>query len=241
MKRQRRTYGFCMSKTILIVDDDPHIREVIGFSLGKAGFATREAADGKAALEEVARLNPALIVLDIGMPEMDGLEVCRTLRRTSQVPILFLSARDDEIDRVVGLEIGGDDYVTKPFSPRELVARVQAILKRGATATPSAEEPALSQRAFLSLRPESRTAYWKGVPVSLTVTEFDLLAVLMRSPERVFTRDELMDRAWRDLHVSDRTIDSHIRHIRNKFIQAGGEDVIVTLRGVGYRLGTCAR
>lgn len=228
-----------MSKTILIVDDDPHIREVIGFALGKAGFVTEQAADGKAALEAVAHHDPALIVLDIGMPEMDGLEVCRNLRKTSQVPILFLSARDDEIDRVVGLEIGGDDYVTKPFSPRELVARVQAILKRGTFVVVKEEAGGVTTQGCLSLNAQARTAAWNGAPVTLTATEFDLLCVLLRSPERVFTRDELMERAYRDLHVSDRTIDSHIRHIRSKFARLGGKDVITTMHGVGYRLGTC--
>lgn len=233
---KRRTMS--MSKTILIVDDDPHIREVIGFALGKAGFATEQAADGKAALATAQHIDPALIVLDVGMPEMDGLEVCRSLRKTSQVPILFLSARDDEIDRVVGLEIGGDDYVTKPFSPRELVARVQAILKRGTPVAPKEKENG-NVYGFLSLSIQARAAAWNGTPITLTATEFDLLAVLLRSPERVFTRDELMERAYRDLHVSDRTIDSHIRHIRSKFAKAGGEDVITTMHGVGYRLGTC--
>lgn len=229
-----------MSKTILIVDDDPHIREVIRFALEKAGFATAEAADGVQALEAAVRVSPTLIILDVGMPEMDGLEVCRSLRKTSQVPILFLSARDDEIDRVVGLEIGGDDYVTKPFSPRELVARVQAILKRGGSAFVPPEAPIQRRYGRLSLDEEAYTVCWNESPVELTATEFELLRVFLRQPRRVFTREELMDRAYCNITVSDRTIDSHIRHIRTKFTRMGGQEIIVTMHGVGYRLGTCS-
>lgn len=228
-----------MSHTILIVDDDPHIREVICFALEKAGLKTATAADGKQALEAVAVHHPVLMILDVGMPEMDGLEVCRTLRKTSQIPILFLSARDDEIDRVVGLEIGGDDYVTKPFSPRELVARVQAILKRAAPKPATIDPTRHWQRGELMLNGDAYTAQWHGAVVELTATEFELLKVLLQQPERVFTRDELMSRAYNNVFVSDRTIDSHIRHIRSKFSAAGAEDVIATVHSIGYRLGSC--
>lgn len=230
-----------MPKTILIVDDDPHIREVICFALEKAGFSTVMAENGKRALEVAHQASPAVIVLDVGMPEMDGLEVCRTLRRTSQVPILFLSARDDEIDRVVGLEIGGDDYVSKPFSPRELVARVQSILKRTSLNPAPAAVPAGNhwQHGHLTMNADARTAFWKENSIELTATEFDLLQVLIRHPERVFTREELMERAYNNVHVSDRTIDSHIRHARQKCTHAGAGGVIITVHSVGYRLGPC--
>lgn len=228
-----------MPHTILVVDDDPHIREVTVFALEKAGYATVAVADGRQALQAAAAYRPALIVLDIGMPEMDGLDVCRMLRKSSEVPILFLSARDDEVDKVVGLEIGGDDYMTKPFSPRELTARVQAILKRSAPLALSGGLVQRWQQGGLTLDGESRAAGWRGRHVELTATEFDLLQVLMQHPQRVFSRDELMDRAYQNITVSDRTIDSHVRHIRSKFSAVGSEEVIATVHGVGYRLGPC--
>ena len=228
-----------MQRTILIADDDPHIREILVFCLEKAGHRVVAAADGAAALDQAARIAPDLLVLDIGMPEMDGLEVCRRLRRTSDLPILFLSAREEEIDRVVGFEIGGDDYVTKPFSPRELVARVQAILKRGRAPAAEPGAPAPSARGGLSLDLEGYTAAWQGTAVPLTHTEFMLLATLLRHPSKVYSRDQLMDHVYRQAIVSDRTIDSHIRRVRQKFGAAGGRRVIETAHGIGYRLGPC--
>ena len=194
------------------------------------------AGDGREAL---ARFNAAvdLIVLDINMPEMDGLEVCRELRKTSDVPILFLSSRDDEIDRILGLEIGGDDYVTKPFSPRELVARINVILKRRVN---SHNTPAPVQNlghGKLRIYPEQHTASWDGQPINFTATEFAMLLLLISQPNRVFSREIIMDKAY-DHHVfvSDRTIDSHIRHIRQKFAEAGCPAIIETVHGVGYKL-----
>src|SRR5688500_8784557 len=148
-----------MAHKILVVDDDPHIRAVLTFALGKAGMETVEAGDGEAALEQVERERPDLVVLDINMPRMDGLEVCRRLRASGDLPILFLSSRDDEIDRVVGLELGGDDYVVKPFSPREVVARVGAILKRGARAAPEAGPAGAVVHNKLRLDPEAWEAH----------------------------------------------------------------------------------
>jgi two-component system OmpR family response regulator len=217
---------------ILVVDDDPHIRSVLCFALARDGFATTEAADGAAALAAVARDQPDLILLDVLMPEMDGTEVCRRLRRDSDVPVIFLSSRDEEVDRILGLELGGDDYVTKPFSPREVVARVRAVLRR--RQAPPAPDTTLRQGA-LELRPERLEALWRGVPVPLTVTEFALLQAMAAAPGRVFTRDMLMDLAYPDRRVvSDRTLDSHIRHIRAKFAALGGEP-IGTVHGMGYR------
>jgi two-component system OmpR family response regulator len=217
---------------ILVVDDDPHIRSVLCFALARDGFATAEAADGAAALAAVARDQPDLILLDVLMPEMDGTEVCRRLRRDSDVPVIFLSSRDEEVDRILGLELGGDDYVTKPFSPREVVARVRAVLRR--RQAPPAPDTTLRQGA-LELRPERLEALWRGVPVPLTVTEFALLQAMAAAPGRVFTRDMLMDLAYPDRRVvSDRTLDSHIRHIRAKFAALGGEP-IGTVHGMGYR------
>lgn len=227
-----------MSKKILVVDDDPHIRDVVKFALEKAGMIVHEAGNGVEALKNAALFTPDLIVLDISMPELDGLEVCKQLRRTSNTPILFLSSRDDEIDKIIGLEIGGDDYVTKPFSPRELVARINAILKR-LIPTPTASSAKISNGG-ISMDTVSYTAACHGKTVPLTATEFMLLLALFRHPEKVYTRDELMDQAYdHNITVSDRTIDSHIRRIRSKFAACGMDDVIVTTHGIGYRLGSC--
>ena len=225
---------------VLVVDDDPHIRQLLVFALEKAGLSAREAEDGEAAIAAVTRERPDLVVLDINMPKLDGLEVCRQLRAMGDLPILFLSSRDDEIDRVLGIELGGDDYVTKPFSPREVTARVQAILRRSRKpAAAPAAEAALSH-GKLSLDPESWIARWGDTEVALTVTEFGILRILMGGPSRVFSRDAIIDR----LHgpgfaITDRTIDSHVRNLRGKFAALGGQDVVETRAGVGYRLGPC--
>jgi two-component system, OmpR family, response regulator len=227
-----------MTKRILVVDDDPHIREVVMFALEKAGMQGLEASDGAQALERAAQ-SPDLIVLDISMPELDGLEVCRQLRKSSDVPILFLSSRDEEIDRIVGLELGGDDYVTKPFSPRELIARINAILKRRTAGKTPAKQQTLGH-GNVSIDTASYTATCAGRTVPLTATEFMLLLALFRHPNKVFTRDELMDQAYDvNITVSDRTIDSHIRRIRSKFAACGANDVIATNHGIGYKLGSC--
>jgi two-component system, OmpR family, response regulator len=222
---------------ILIADDEPNIREVITFALERAGFGTVTARNGTEALQQMRRGPVDLIVLDIGMPEMDGLEVCRQIRKTSEVPILFLSARDEEIDRILGLEIGGDDYVTKPFSARELVARINVILKRARGGEKLA--PALSHG---SVRLDAaRHAVWFGeTPVTLTALEFEILSVFMGRPELVFSREQLMETAYgAGTYVSDRTIDSHIRNLRAKFAEAGCTSVVETVHGVGFRLGSC--
>jgi two-component system, OmpR family, response regulator len=229
-----------MAHRILVADDDPHIRDVIGFALAKAGMEAMMARNGAEALEFFRRSPPALVVLDVGMPEMDGLEVCRQIRKTAETPILFLSARDEEIDRVLGLEIGGDDYVTKPFSPRELIARINVILKRtGRAAAPDEEEPSFGHGALL-LHPARHQALFEGREVELTGTEFAVLARLARRPQVVLSRDQIMDGAYDgNIHVSDRTIDSHIRNIRAKFAAVGCPVVIDTVHGVGFRLGRC--
>jgi len=232
---------------ILIADDDRHIRQVIRFALEKAGFGVLEAGDGKEAVDIFNRMSPDLVVLDIVMPEMDGTEVCRSIRRNSDVPIIFLSSKDEEIDRILGLELGGDDYVTKPFSPRELVARVKAVLRRvpvsgsiqPGPSTNSPEEKVIGHGSLM-LDTERFLASWNRHQVTLTVTEFNILRALLGHPGKVFTRDELMDRAYpTDTVVSDRTIDSHIRRIRQKFGSVGG-DPIETVHGLGYKLASCS-
>ena len=229
-------------KKILVVDDDPHIREVISFALQKAEMLVVTAENGQQALTQFTESPADLIVLDINMPEMDGLACCREVRKISEVPILFLSSRDDEIDRILGLEIGGDDYVTKPFSPRELVARINAILKRTQSAVSAVEEVS-NQRLVhgqLSLDEEQHAVSWGEQSVSLTATEFAILAQFMRHPTRVFSRDSIMSSAYQfNIQVSDRTIDSHIRHIRSKFAAVGCDSIIETLHSVGYKLSPC--
>ena len=205
------------------------------FSLEQAGYRVLEAADGRAAVA-LFRAQPVdVVVLDIIMPEQDGIEVCRRLRERSQVPILFLSSRDDELDRVLGLEIGADDYVTKPFSPRELVARVKALLRRAApAAAEEAQEPL--RQGDLTLDPQRCQCLWGATPVVLTVTEFGLLRSLMGTPGKVYSRSELVERAWGyGHHITERTVDSHIRRIRKKFAAVGG-DPVETVYGFGYRL-----
>ncbi len=228
-----------MTQPILIVDDEPHIRELLAFALGKAGYATVEAADGEAALEAIAAHKPALVVLDINMPRLNGLDVCRRIRAEGQLPVLLLSSRDDEIDRVLGIELGADDYVVKPFSPREVTARVSAILRRASAAAP-AEEPKLVSHGRLSLEADAWRAAWAGEEATLTVTEFGILWTLASAPRRVFSRDAIIDRLrGPGFALTDRTIDSHVRNLRAKFAKLGGVDLIETRPGVGYRLGPC--
>jgi len=232
-----------MTRTVLLVDDDPHIREVLAFAFDKAGFEVRTAGDGEEALADVTRHKPDLVVLDINMPRMDGLEVCRRLRASDDVPVLFLSSRDDEFDRVLGIELGADDYVVKPFSPREVVARANAILRRSARSDAPAAQAggATVEKGLLSLDTEGWLARWQGAEVALTVSEFNLVRALAGAPGRILSRDQLIDQ----LHgpgfaITDRTIDSHIRNIRRKFGDLGAHDVIETRAGVGYRLGACS-
>jgi two-component system, OmpR family, response regulator len=228
-----------MAPSILVVDDDPHIRDVVRFAFEKTGMTISIAQDGKDALRQFDRNLHDLVVLDIGMPEMDGLEVCRQIRKTAETPILFLSARDEEIDRVLGLEIGGDDYVTKPFSPRELVARVNAILRRARNTPPPQEAKTLHQGG-LSIDTDARVANFDGKPVALTALEFSILRALLARPGFVFTRELILDAAYAgNIHVADRTIDSHIRNIRAKMAAAGTDSVIETVHGVGFKLGRC--
>lgn len=222
---------------ILIADDEPQIRDVLRIALSQAGFATAEAGDGRAALEAAHSLSPDLIILDIGMPEMDGLSVCRELRKTSQIPVLFLTAHADEVDRIVGLEMGADDYVPKPFSPRELVARVRAILKRvGGVDAPQS----VLRRGLLSIDPERHLCHVSGAPVTLTAREMELALHLMRRPDNVLSRPQLVDQIYgTNVHVSDRTMDSHLRNLRAKLAEAGCADAIETVHGVGIRMGAC--
>ncbi|MEM9192563.1 MAG: response regulator transcription factor [Myxococcota bacterium] len=223
---------------VLVVDDEPRIREVVQYALEREGFAVETAAEGSQVPSLVAASAPDLIVLDIMLPGIDGLELCRQLRKTSTVPILFLSAKGEEIDRVLGLELGGDDYLTKPFSPRELTARVKAILRR-APGSPGAE-PTTEVLAHGGVRVdrERHQVHVGAVEVVLTPTEFGVLSALLERPGVVLSRGQLMQRAYSyDNHVTERTIDTHVRRIRAKFREVGGTDPIATVHGVGYKAG----
>lgn len=225
---------------ILVVDDDAHLREVVRYALTRDGHDVREAKDGAEALRLVAAEAPDLVVLDIVMPGMDGLEACRELRRRGAIPVVFLSSRDEELDRVLGLEMGGDDYLTKPFSTRELCARVKAVLRRARPAPREPDEPndLRSGRLRLDLVEHRLWVDAPGGPqeVVLTVTEFSLLRVLMTRPGRAYTREDLTDRAYGEgYHLAERTLDSHVRRIRAK-LRDHGLDPIETVHGLGYRL-----
>ena len=227
-----------MAAKILIVEDDASIRSVIRMALEDAGMQVDAAENGKAGIVAQRRAPSDLIVLDIGMPELDGFETCKALRGFSTVPVLFLTARDDEIDRVLGFQLGGDDYVTKPFSPRELVLRIKAILAR---ARPDEAKDVL-EHGDLTLQDAAHEARLGGHTLYLTAMEFALLRALIARPAQVFTRDQLIRQVYGDnTQLSDRTIDSHIRNLRQKSKNHGYQDVIRTLHGVGLRLGSCAR
>jgi len=225
-----------LAKHVLIVDDEKRIREVVEYALQKDGYRVSSVADGLEALAAVEQDPPDLVVLDVMLPGLDGLSVCRKIRSQRATPILFLSARADEVDRIVGLELGGDDYLVKPFSPRELVARVRAVLRRFEAAG-EAPEPEMRPLCHgqLKLDLERHEATFSGQRVQLTATEFAVLAALLERPGVVLSRAQLLQRAYADdLHVTERTLDSHVRRIRAKFRGLGG-DPIATVHGVGYK------
>jgi DNA-binding response OmpR family regulator len=216
-------------RRVLIVDDDPKVCETLDRYLAHAGYTTASALDGARALELARTVAPDLIVLDLMLPCLDGLEVCRTLRATSQVPIIMLTARTTERDKLAGLALGADDYLTKPFSPRELVARVEAVLRRAG----SSEKKECVSAGALMIDPDRCEVTVAGEPVVLTATELRLLLSLTRSPGRVFRRDELARLALGDdFDGMDRTIDAHIKNLRRKI----GADLIATVFGIGYKL-----
>ncbi len=223
-----------MTETILIVDDEQHIIDLAKLYLEQEGYKTSSATDGKTALQQILRDNPSLVVLDLMLPELDGWEVCRRVRAESDVPIIMLTARSDDIDRIVGLELGADDYLTKPFNPRELVARVRAILRRSNRPAPSASDSALTIDNLM-IQPEKRAVQVAGNEVDLRMKEFDLLLTLASNPGMVFTREKLLDVVWGyDFAGETRTVDVHIAHLRHKL--KGMTATIDTVWGVGYRL-----
>ncbi|MDQ0251278.1 two-component system response regulator ChvI [Sphingomonas kyeonggiensis] len=231
-----------MTATIALVDDDRNILTSVSIALQTEGFLTRVYSDGESALKALIDNPPDLAVLDIKMPKMDGLELLRKLREKSTIPVIFLTSKDDELDEALGLAMGADDYIAKPFSQRLLIARIRAILRRTEAAQPSTEggeevTAEALERGRLTMDPARHRVTWNGTNVTLTVTEFLILETLAQRPGIVKTRNQLMDAAYQDdIYVDDRTIDSHIKRVRRKFRQVDSEfDAIETLYGAGYR------
>jgi DNA-binding response OmpR family regulator len=221
-----------MTYRIVVVEDEADIADLLALYFEREGWSVHLSGNGENGLEVIRARRPDLVVLDIGLPGMSGLDVCRELRVASDVPVLFLTARDDEIDRILGLELGADDYVTKPFSPREVVARVKAILRRGRSA-----EPVVSEHVFGSIHIDlaRQEATVDGLDVPLASQEFRLLAFLCDNQGQVLSRQQLLEGAWGDGWFGDiRTVDVHVRQLRKKL---GDELPLVTVRGAGYRLG----
>lgn len=226
-----------MTARILIVDDDPHIRDVVRIAAQSAGFDTLEAANGQHALTHLQRGKVDLVVLDIGMPQMDGFDCCKEIRARSDVPILFLTAQDHEVDRVLGFQLGADDFVSKPFSPRELVLRIKAILGRG-----KPRKDAVMTCGVIEIDTARHLCRVAGKAVDLTATEFALLATLLARPDHIHDRSSLIA----SIHgpntaLSGRTVDSHIRNIRAKLADLGCTDAVLTVYGVGVKLGQCGQ
>ena len=219
---------------ILVVEDDPNIADLVELYLRRDGYRVHQAPDGETALKTIRDRQPKLLILDLGLPgRVDGLEVCRQVRATSDVPIIMLTARDDEVDRVLGLEMGADDYVTKPFSPRELVARVRAILRRAEGPKPTGA--AVHTMGAVEVDTGRREARLNGVPVALATREFDLLQYLAEHQGLALSRRQLLDGVWgADWIGDDRTVDVHVRQLRKKF---GDLLSLDTVWGVGYRMG----
>jgi DNA-binding response OmpR family regulator len=225
------------SGRVLVVEDDEGIREMLKYNLTAAGFSVQEASDGASGLRTARTSRPDLVLLDLMLPGMSGFDFCRALRKSSRVPIIIITAKDSEVDKIVGLELGADDYITKPFSIREVLARVHAVLRR---AQPDANEPKAipehdSIGAF-SIDRAARRVILDGTDVKLTAREFDLLSYLLAFPGRVHTRDSLLENVWgREFTGERKTVDVHIRWLREKFAGRAPFE-IVTVRGIGYRL-----
>lgn len=223
---------------ILIVEDESSFSEALAFLLGKEGFDVSVAEDGRAALNMFAKEGADLILLDLMIPEISGVDVCRTIRTTSQVPIIMLTAKDAEIDKVVGLELGADDYVTKPYSSRELIARIKAVLRRGVPDSELASDLEVINVGPIKLDTARHQASINGSPIALPLKEFELLEFLMRNPGRVLTRSQLIDRVWGGDYFGDtKTLDVHIKRLRSKLEMDSANPVLIqTIRGLGYKL-----
>jgi DNA-binding response OmpR family regulator len=221
-------------RNLVVIEDDPNIADLLDLYLREAGFRVLQASSGERGLELVAANAPVMVVLDIGLPDIDGFEVCRRIRTRSTVPVLFLTARDGEIDRILGLELGADDYVTKPFSPREIVARVKAILRRGQP-EPKADATVVAIGDDYAVDLARREVRCRDEAVPLATREFDLIAHLARNQGIALSRQQLLDAVWgADWIGDDRTVDVHVRQLRKKL---GDELPLATVWGIGYRLG----
>jgi DNA-binding response OmpR family regulator len=225
------------SSTILLVDDEDSIQKLLTYPLERDGFRVIPARDGEEALERFAAEKVDLVVLDVMLPKLDGIEVCKRLRAESTVPIIMLTARDDEFDKVLGLELGADDYITKPFSIREFRSRVRALLRRAGTSQRTYGMDGSVEVGGLRIDPERRAVHLNGDPIEVTYVEFELLRTLAASPGRVFSRRALLESVWGDASYREpRTIDVHVRHLREKLERDPSEpDLILTVRGAGYR------
>ncbi|WP_436792908.1 response regulator transcription factor [Actinospongicola halichondriae] len=224
---------------VLVVDDAPEFLELIGGLLRKEGYEVHEAVDGTSAVAEAHRHEPDLVVLDLTLPDIDGMEVCRQLREFTDAYVLMLTARDDELDRVLGLKTGADDYVTKPFSPREVAARVEALLRRPRVSTEQQHDDGDDRREFgaVTVHPLAREVEVDGAPVALTRIEFDILDVLSERPRMVHSRAVLRERVWgEDWFGDDHVVDVHIANLRKKIDRGDGPSHVRTVRGVGYRM-----
>ncbi|MBO8137475.1 MAG: response regulator transcription factor [Desulfotomaculum sp.] len=226
-----------MRKKILVVDDEKKIRDVLGLYLKNEGFEMDQASDGQQALEMIKGNNYDLIILDLMLPGLDGWEVCRNVRQTSSVPVIMLTARGDEFDRVLGLELGADDYIVKPFSPREVVARVKAVLRRTETSLKlNIRSKQKIKYADMTIDPDAREVVINGKQVALTPKEFDLLYYLAQSPGRAYTREQLLESVWGYDYYGDlRTVDTHVNRLREKLAKINGKRYIETVWGVGYK------
>jgi two-component system, OmpR family, response regulator ChvI len=227
--------------TIALVDDDHNILTSVSIALEAEGYRTTTYTDGVSALDGFTTTLPDLVILDIKMPRMDGMEMLRRLRQKSDVPVIFLTSKDEQIDELFSLKMGADDFIRKPFSQRLLVERVKAVLRRAApkdSVAPKDVNKVVLERGLLRMDPECHTCTWKDAPIALTVTEFLILQALVSRPGIVKSRDALMDAAYDDqVYVDDRTIDSHVKRLRKKFKASDGDfDLIETLYGVGYRI-----
>lgn len=223
-----------MTATVLIIDDDPDVRALARVALAESGLEVTEAPDGASGLASFQAKRPDLVVLDIGLEGMDGYEVCRRIRAESEVPIVFLTSRADDIDQLVGFAAGADDYVGKPFSPRLLSARVRAVLRRDSRFQ---EQAHTLEVGPLTLNLETRQAQAEGVELDLTRTEFDLLAALMEHPRRVLSREQLLERVWGSTFYDGHVVEVHMSRLRGKVLAAAGISIGVAVRSVGYRLG----
>ncbi|MCB0210052.1 MAG: response regulator transcription factor [Anaerolineae bacterium] len=228
------------TQRILVVDDEAGIRQVVEMYLKREGFTIDQAADGRAAVAAVQRTPPDLIILDLTMPDMDGLEVTRTVRKKLDVPIIMLTSRDEDIDKIVGLELGADDYMTKPFNPRELTARVKAILRRAGKQAAAETQEAAITAGDLTIDPLSRTVTVAGKSVALTATAFDLLWLFVSHPNQVFTREQLLEQVWGyDFYGDTNTVTVQIRRLRTQIeADPNNPEYIQTVWGVGYKFST---